>query len=95
MKKTDNHARTSQPKIKKYKTSELYVSLYGRGAYETWKAREAEINQLMRDRRGYSVDDICCLRRENFHRMESAAGTLVAQAEVAPETTPADLSVAA
>ena len=31
---------------KTYKTSKLYTSLYGRAAYEAWKAREAEIDAL-------------------------------------------------
>lgn len=31
---------------KTYKTKMLYTSLYGREAYEGWKAREAEIDSL-------------------------------------------------
>ena len=31
---------------KTYKTKMLYTSLYGREAYEVWKAREAEIDSL-------------------------------------------------
>ena len=32
--------------VRTYKISKLYTSLYGRAAYEAWKAREAEIDSL-------------------------------------------------
>ena len=32
--------------VRVYKTSKLYTSLYGRAAYEVWKAREGKVDAL-------------------------------------------------
>ena len=61
--------------IRTYKTSELYTKLYGRAAYEAWRAREAEIDALMRQ--GVSRRDVVAMREDNFRKMK-AAGESVA-----------------
>ena len=61
--------------IRTYKASELYTKLYGRAAYETWKAREAEIDALMRQ--GACRRDVVAMREDNFRKMK-VAGTSVA-----------------
>ena len=57
--------------IRTYKTSELYTKLYGREAYEAWKAREAEIDALMRQG-GVSCKAIIEMREDNFRKMKAA-----------------------
>lgn len=59
--------------IRTYKTSELYTKLYGRAAYETWKAREAEIDALMH-RGGVSCKAVIEMREDNFRKMKAAGG---------------------
>lgn len=56
--------------VRIYKTSKLYTSLYGRAAYETWKAREAEIDALMRQ--GACRRDVVAMREDNFRKMKAA-----------------------
>ncbi len=58
-----------KPSIKTEKTSTCFTRLYGRAAYETWKAREAEIDELMR-RRVCSRREITALREANFRQMK-------------------------
>ena len=62
--------------IRTYKTSELYTKLYGREAYEAWKAREAEIDALMRQ--GVSRRDVVAMREDNFRRMKAAGESVAA-----------------
>ena len=69
--------------IRTYKTCELYTKLYGRAAYEAWRAREAEIDALMR--RGVSRRDVVAMREDNFRKMK-AAGESVAAGRVAHGT---------
>ena len=54
-----------------YKTSKLYTSLYGRAAYEVWKAREAEIDALRVCGR-YSKKEIAKMYEENLRQLKSA-----------------------
>ena len=55
--------------IKTEKASTCFTRLYGRAAYEAWKAREAEIDELMR-RRVCSRREIIELREANFRQMK-------------------------
>ena len=55
--------------IKTEKASTCFTRLYGRAAYEAWKAREAEIDELMR-RRVCSRREIISLREANFRQMK-------------------------
>ena len=57
-------------KIKKVgKSSVVFTRLYGRAAYEAWKAREAEIDGLAKSGQ-HSVSSICRLREDNYRRMK-------------------------
>ena len=56
--------------IKTEKTSTCFTRLYGRTAYETWKAREAEITALARIHR-YPSREVCRLREDNFRQMKA------------------------
>ncbi len=56
---------------KTYKTSKLYISLYGRAAYEVWKAREAEIGALMVSGK-YSKKEIAKMYEDNLRQLKSA-----------------------
>ena len=58
-----------QPSIKTEKASTCFTRLYGRAAYEAWKAREAEIDKLMH-RRVCSRREIIELREANFRQMK-------------------------
>ena len=51
------------------KSSVVFTRLYGRAAYEAWKAREAEINGLAKSGQ-YSASSICRLREDNYRRMK-------------------------
>ncbi len=55
--------------IKTEKASTCFTRLYGRAAYEAWKAREAEIDKLMRQR-VCSRREIIALREANFRQMK-------------------------
>ena len=55
--------------LKIEKASTCFTRLYGRAAYEAWKAREAEIDKLMRQRI-YSRREIIELRESNFRQMK-------------------------
>ena len=55
--------------IKKEKVSKCFTRLYGRAAYEAWKAREAEIDGLAKSGQ-CSVSSICHLREDNYRRMK-------------------------
>ena len=57
------------PSIKTEKASTCFTRLYGRAAYEAWKAREAEIDKLVRQRI-YSRREIIELRESNFRQMK-------------------------
>ena len=57
------------PSIKTEKASTCFTRLYGRAAYEAWKARETEIDKLMRQR-VYSRREIIALREANFRQMK-------------------------
>ncbi len=58
-------------KIPARPVAEVFPELYGREAYETWKAREVEIDRLMLASR-LSVRNIVMLREENYRRMKAA-----------------------
>ena len=66
---------------KTYKTSKLYTSLYGRAAYEAWKAREAEIDALRASGKS-NKKEIAKMYEDNLRQLKStgektaAGGTL-------------------
>ena len=62
---------------KTYKTSKLYTSLYGRAAYEAWKARETEIDAL-RVSGKYSRKEIAKMYEDNLRQLKSAGEKTVA-----------------
>ena len=55
---------------KTYKTSKLYISLYGRSAYEVWRAREAEIDALRASGK-YSKKEIAKMYEDNLRQLKS------------------------
>ena len=55
---------------KTYKTSKLYTSLYGRAAYEAWKARETEIDALRVSGR-YGRKEIAKMYEDNLRQLKS------------------------
>ena len=68
--KTIDRMGSMKNKIKKVgKSSVVFTRLYGRAAYEAWKARKAEIDGLARSGQ-YSVLSICHLREDNYRRMK-------------------------
>jgi hypothetical protein len=62
--------------IKTQKTYNLFPRLYGRAAYEAWKAREAEIDGLAKSGQ-YSASSICRLREDNYRRMKLGISGIV------------------
>ena len=62
---------------KTYKTSKLYTSLYGRAAYEAWKAREAEIDALRMSGK-YTKKEIAKMYEDNLRQLKSAGGKTAA-----------------
>lgn len=56
---------------KTYNTSKLYISLYGRKAYEVWRSREGEIDAL-RMRGKYGKKEIAKMYEDNFRRLKFA-----------------------
>ena len=71
-----NKEKLMKKVIRTYKTRELYTKLYGRAAYEAWRAREAEIDALMRQ--GVSRRDVVAMREDNFRRMKAAGESVAA-----------------
>ena len=69
--------------IRTYKASELYTKLYGRQAYKAWKAREAEIDLLMR--RGAPRNAVVKMREDNFRRMKAAGEKMTSESQVMRE----------
>ena len=64
-------------KIKVSKSSVEFPRLYGRAAYEAWKAREAEIDCLVKSGKYSSVSSICRLREANYRRMKMGKAAIV------------------
>ena len=56
--------------VRVYKTSKLYTSLYGRAAYEAWKAREEEIDALRMSGK-YSKKEIAKMYEDNLRQLKS------------------------
>ena len=71
-------------KVKVMKASVLYTREYGAAAYEAYVRREAEIDALMRDKKRYTVRDICTLREDNFRRMKAEGARRIAEREARP-----------
>ena len=69
MSKPNNRKVSMKSTIKTQKTYNLFPRLYGLAAYESWKAREAEIDGLAKSGQ-YSVSSICRLREDNYRRMK-------------------------
>ena len=65
--------------VKVMKASALYTREYGAAAYEAYMRREAEINALMRDKKRYTVHDICTLREDNFGQMKAEGASRTAE----------------
>ena len=59
--------------------SVLYTREYGAAAYKAYLRREAEIDALMRDKKRYTVRDICTLREDNFRRMKAEGASRTAE----------------
>lgn len=57
--------------VRVYKTSKLYTSLYGRAAYEAWKAREEEIDAL-RVSGKCSKKEIAKMYEDNLRQLKTA-----------------------
>ena len=70
------------PSIKTEKASTIFTRLYGRAAYEAWKAREAEIDKLMRQHI-YSRREIIALHEANFRQMKLGKPDQVSSKNVA------------
>ena len=56
---------------KTYNTSKLYISLYGRKAYEVWRSREGEIDAL-RKRGKCGKKEIAKMYEDNYRQLKSA-----------------------
>ena len=69
MNKIKNGKVLMKSTVKTEKASTCFVRLYGRAAYEAWKAREAEIDGLAKSGQ-HSVSSICRLREDNYRRMK-------------------------
>ena len=81
--------------IKIEKASTCFTRLYGRAAYEAWKAREAEIDELMR-RRVCSRREIIELREANFRQMKLGMQDLVSSEKTTTIViTPSPVTMAA
>ena len=63
--------------VKIEKASTCFTRLYGRAAYEAWKAREAEIDDLAR-RNVCRTAEIAALREANFRLMKLGRAGLAA-----------------
>ena len=70
--------------VKVMKAPALYTREYGRDAYEAYMRREAEIDALMRDKKRYTVRDICTLREDNFRRMKAEGARRKAERQARP-----------
>ena len=70
--------------IKTQKTYNLFPRLYGRAAYEAWKAREAEIDGLAKSGQ-YSVSSICHLREDNYRHMKLGKAGIVSSKALRPQ----------
>ena len=76
MSKPNNRKVSMKSTIKTQKTYNLFPRLYGRAAYEAWKAREAEIDGLAKSGQ-YSVSSICRLREDNYRRLKLGKSGIV------------------
>ena len=64
-------------KSKNEKVSACFTRLYGRAAYEAWKAREAEIDELMRQH-ACGTKELAALREDNYRRMKQGQAGIIA-----------------
>ena len=64
-------------KSKTEKASACFTRLYGRAAYEAWKAREAEIDELMRQH-ACGTKELAALREDNYRRMKQGQARIIA-----------------
>ena len=71
MVKKERKKNNMKNEVRTYKTSKLYTFLYGRTAYETWKAREAEIDALRMSGK-YSKKEIAKMYEDNLRLLKSA-----------------------
>ena len=72
----------STPKTENAST--CFTRLYGRAAYEAWKAREAEIDGLAKSGQ-YSVSSICRLREDNYRCMKLGKFGIVSGKALRPQ----------
>ena len=77
LKGVKGNKRKEKKITKTYKTSKLYTSLYGRAAYEAWKAREAEIDALRMSGK-YTKKEIAKMYEDNLRQLKSAGGKTAA-----------------
>ena len=77
MNKIKNRKVLMKSTVKTEKASTCFVRLYGRAAYEAWKAREAKLDAIFRTRR-CSNREICRLREDSFRQMKAEGARLAA-----------------
>ena len=67
---------TMKSKNKTEKASICFTRLYGRDAYEAWNAREAEIDELMRQH-ACGTKELAELREDNYRRMKRGRASII------------------
>ena len=77
MNKIKNRKVLMKSTVKTEKASTCFVRLYGRAAYEAWKAREAKLDAIFMARR-CSNREICRLREDSFRQMKAEGARLAA-----------------
>ena len=64
--------------IKTEKAETCFTRLYGRAAYESWKAREAALTELFKAG-GHFKREICRLHEDSFRQMKAEGARLAAE----------------
>ena len=67
--------------VRVYKTSKLYTSLYGRAAYEVWKAREGKVDALRMSGK-YSKKEMAKMYEDNLRQLKSAGEKIAADGKL-------------
>lgn len=70
--------RIAHAAIKTEKAETCFTRLYGRAAYESWKARDAALTELFKAG-GHSKREICRLREDSFRQMKAEGARLAAE----------------
>lgn len=77
MKTNKTTKRIAHAAIKTEKVETCFMRLYGRAAYESWKAREAALMELFKAG-GHSKREICRLREDSFRQMKAEGARFAA-----------------